>query len=126
MPLVRISLLRGKSAAHRQALRDNVYLAMRETFNVPENDRFILVSEYGPENFDIDPTYLGIERSADCVIIEITCNNTRTTQQKQALFKRIAERLGDDPGLRAEDVFVSLIEVVKENWSFGLGLAQYA
>ncbi len=126
MPLVRISLRKGKPAAYRRAIRDNVYLAMREAFAVPENDRFIVVDQYDPDDLDIDPSYLGIQRSEDCVIIQITANNTRTTEQKQAFFKRLVERLGDDPGLRPEDVFINLVEVVKENWSFGLGVAQYA
>jgi 4-oxalocrotonate tautomerase len=70
--------------------------------------------------------YLGIERSGDLVIIQITVSNTRTVDQKKALFKRIAERLRSEPGLRPEDVFINLIEVEKENWSFGHGIAQYA
>ncbi len=60
------------------------------------------------------------------MLIQITANNTRTLEQKKALFPRIAERLGENPGLRPEGVFVSLIEVTKENWSLGNGLAQYA
>jgi phenylpyruvate tautomerase PptA (4-oxalocrotonate tautomerase family) len=60
------------------------------------------------------------------VLIQITANNTRTLEQKKALFRRIAERLGENPGLRPEDVFVSLLEVTKESWSLGNGLAQYA
>ena len=71
-------------------------------------------------------SYLGIARSDDLVLIQITVSNTRTLEQKKALFRRIAELLGESPGIRPEDVFVNLVEVVKENWSFGHGLAQYA
>lgn len=125
MPLVRISLRKGKPAAHVAAIRDGVYQAMRETFNVPENDRFILVHEHDDTGFDYDPTYPDIARTGDVVFIQITANNTRTVEQKQALYRRLADRLAESPGLRREDVFINLIEVAKENWSFGNGIAQY-
>lgn len=125
MPLVRISLRKGKPAAHIQAIRDAVYLSLRETFNVPENDRFVLVHEHDESGFDYDPTYLGIARTDDVVFIQATVSNTRSVEQKQALYRRIADRLAESPGLRREDVFINLIEVAKENWSFGNGIAQY-
>jgi phenylpyruvate tautomerase PptA (4-oxalocrotonate tautomerase family) len=126
MPLIRISLRQGKSSAYRKALADGIYLALRETFNVPEDDLFVTISEHDDDNFFYGANYLGIERSGDLVIIQITVSNTRTVDQKKALFKRIAEKLGAEPGLRPEDMFINLIEVEKENWSFGHGIAQYA
>ena len=126
MPLVRISLRRGKSAAQLTALRNGIYEAMRETFNVPEDDRFILIHQHEAEEFDYDPHYLGIARSDDLVIVQIACNDTRTVTQKQALYRCVAEKLAADPGLRPEDVFINLLETAKENWSFGHGIAQYA
>lgn len=125
MPLVRIALRRGKSSAHIAALRNGIYEAMRETFNVPENDRFILVNQHDADEFDYDPNYLGIERSDDLVIVQIACNSSRTVEQKQALYRGIVERLSANPGLRPEDVFINLLETAKENWSFGNGIAQY-
>jgi 4-oxalocrotonate tautomerase len=125
MPLVRIALRRGKSAAHIAAIRNGIYAAMRESFGVPENDRFILVSQHDAEEFDYDPNYLDIARSDDLVIIQIACNNTRTVAQKQAFYKSVAEKLSADPGLRPQDVFINLLETAKENWSFGNGIAQY-
>lgn len=126
MPLVRISLRRGKSAAQLAALRNGIYEAMRETFNVPENDRFILIHQHEAEEFDFDPHYLDITRSDDLVIVQVACNDTRTVAQKQAFYRRVAEKLAADPGLRPEDVFINLLETAKENWSFGHGVAQYA
>jgi phenylpyruvate tautomerase PptA (4-oxalocrotonate tautomerase family) len=126
MPLVRISLRRGKSAAHLAALRSGVYQAMRETFSVPEDDRFILIHQHDPAEFDCDPHYLGIERSDDLVIVQITCNSGRTVAQKQAFYQCLAQKLAADPGLRPQDVFINLLETARENWSFGNGIAQYA
>jgi phenylpyruvate tautomerase PptA (4-oxalocrotonate tautomerase family) len=125
MPLVRISLRRGKSAQHIAAIRNSIYRAMIESFNVPQNDRFILVHQHDAEEFDYDANYLDIARSDDLVIIQIACNNTRTVEQKQAFYRRTAELLGKEPGLRPEDVLINLLETGKENWSFGNGVAQY-
>ena len=105
---------------------EQIYQAMRESFDVPEDDRFMTISEHEDSGFDFGPGYLGIERSDDLVIIQITANNTRSLAQKKALFAAIAERLSAEPGLRPEDIFINLTKVPKENWSFGLGLAQYA
>lgn len=126
MPLAHISMRTGKTEAYRQAIFDGVYRAMRETFNVPEDDQFMTLTEHAAANFRYGATYLDVHRSDEVVFIQITASNTRTTEQKKALFRRIAALLGESPGIRAEDVFVSLVEVVKENWSFGNGLAQYA
>jgi 4-oxalocrotonate tautomerase len=126
MPLARISLRKGKPSAYRAALCDGVYRALRETFDVPEEDRFMLVSQHDDEDFDYSRNYLGISRSDDFVLIQLTVSDTRSIEQKKALFRRIVELLGDNPGVRPQDVFVNLVEVRKENWSFGEGVAQYA
>ena len=124
MPLVRIDLRRGKDVAYRQQIGRVVYEALLSV-GVPENDRFEIIAEHDAENFLFDPAYLGIRRSDDLVIIQITWNEGRTLAQKQALFKAIAEGLAASPGLRPEDVFINLVEVKKQNWSFGNGVAQY-
>jgi 4-oxalocrotonate tautomerase len=126
MPLVRISLRQGKSADYKQAIGEGVYQAMLETFDVPKEDRFVVISEHAACEFQFSRTYLDIARSDDLVIIQITANNTRSVEQKKALFARIAELLSQVPGLRKEDIFINLVEVARENWSFGNGIAQYA
>ena len=125
MPLIRVSLRRGKPAAYRKAILEGLYQAMRETFDVPEGDRFMVATEHDADDFVYDPNYLGIKRSDDLVIIQLTISNTRPRAQKQKLYRRIAERLTENPGLRAEDIFINLVEVLPENWSFGQGVAQY-
>ncbi|GAB2481604.1 tautomerase family protein [Comamonas humi] len=126
MPLVHISMRAGKPEPYRQAIFDSVYRALRETFNVPEDDQFMVITEHDAASFRYGATYMGVQRSDELVFIQITANNTRTLEQKKALFARAAQLLVESPGLRPEDVFVSLVEVQKENWSFGHGLAQYA
>lgn len=126
MPLVRIDLAKGKSIEFRRAVGDVVYDATVNTINVPQNDRFQVIAEHDPEMFIFDPGYLGIARSADCIFIQITLNTGRTTDAKKALFKAIVDGLQARLNHRPEDVFIGLVEVNKENWSFGNGLAQYA
>src|SRR5258707_13825870 len=109
MPLVRVSLRKGKSDDYKRAIGDGLYRAMREAFNIPEEDRFVVVSEHSESEFQFSKTYLDIARSDDLVIIQITANNTRTVEQKQALFAGIADLLSEKPGLRREDVFVNLV-----------------
>jgi 4-oxalocrotonate tautomerase len=125
MPLIHISLRAGKPEAYRQAIFNGLYCAMRETLNVPEDDQFMTISEHAASNFRYGDGY-GVARSADVVYIQITVFNTRTVEEKKALFRRIAELLGECPGIRPEDVFVNILEAAKENWSVGYGLAQFA
>jgi 4-oxalocrotonate tautomerase len=125
MPLVRIALLEGKRPAYKRDIADAVHRALVETINVPERDRFQLVTELGRDDFIYDPEYLGIARSRDLAVIQITLSTGRTQAQKRALFRAIADKLAA-LGMRREDVWVNLVEVAKENWSFGNGVASYA
>lgn len=126
MPLVRIDLVAGKPADYRAAIGDTVYEAMTTALAVPANDRFQVISEHEDADLVVDPTYLGIGRSRDAVLIQVTLNDGRAVETKQAFYKAVADGLHERLGLRREDVFISLVEVRKENWSFGNGEAQYA
>lgn len=126
MPLTRIALRAGKPAEYRKALTQSIQRSLEESFNVPKNDMFMLITEHEADNLIYDRQYLNIARSDDFVVIQLTVSNTRTLEQKKALYKRIVDELAESPGLRREDVFINLVEVEKENWSFGNGIAQYA
>ena len=125
MPILHVSLRAGKPEAYRQAILDNLYRAMRDALNVPEDDQFMTLTEHDAANFRYGGAY-GVRRSADVVYIQITVFSTRTAEQKKALFRRIAELLGENPGIRPEDVFVNVLDAPKENWSVGHGRAQFA
>jgi 4-oxalocrotonate tautomerase len=128
MPLVRISLPTGKSADHASALSQGVHRAMVDTFNVPADDFFQIVTEHVAGSGLIGPpTFLGIAHTADMVFVQITCAEGRTTDQKKALYAKIADNLSADAtGLRREDVIINLVETKRENWSFGNGVASFA
>jgi len=126
MPMTRVAMKKGKPADYKRAILDNIYEAMRETFNCPEDDRFMLLSEHDDSDFYYGKTYLGIERSDDLVMIQVTCNSERPLAMKKAFYQKVVERLGEALRLRPEDVLISLVEVNKENWSLGKGEATYA
>jgi phenylpyruvate tautomerase PptA (4-oxalocrotonate tautomerase family) len=126
MPLVRIDMPKGKTQKERRIIADVVYDAMISTLNVPQNDRFQIIAEHEGNDLIIDSTYLDIRRSSEAIIIQVTLNEGRSVELKQAFYKAVAEGLRDRAGMRPEDVFISLVEVKKENWSFGNGVAQYA
>lgn len=125
MPLVRIDLRRGKSAAYKKAICDGVYQALREIFAVPENDRFMVIADHDDADFIHSQNYLGIDYSRDFVILQLTVSNTRTVEQKQQLYRRMVTLLGENPGIRPQDIFINLVEVDISDWSFGNGIAQY-
>jgi len=125
MPLVRVSLVKGKTPEYRRKVGDAIHRALVETIDVPPLDRFQLITEHEPGDLVYDPGYLGIARTNDIVVVQITISAGRTLEKKRALFRRIADNLAA-LGLRREDAWVNLVEVAKENWSFGNGVASYA
>jgi 4-oxalocrotonate tautomerase len=126
MPLVRVSLLEGKSEQFKQKVADSIHKAMVETINVPPLDKFQVFTDHSKAGFVYDAEYLNIKRTDGLIIIQITLNTGRTVEMKKALFKRIADLLVESVQVRSEDVMINLVEVPKENWSFGNGVAQYA
>src|SRR5438552_14969781 len=124
MPLVRIALREGKPAQYAQAIGDEVHQAIVAVANVPPDDHFQIIIEHSANTLIYDPSYLGIKRTDDIVMIQITLNQ-RPLAMKLAIYKTIAERLARNPGVRPEDVFITLVPVAPEDWSFGGGRAQY-
>ena len=125
MPLVRVALPAGKSPSFIASIGEGIHQAMVATINVPPDDRFQIFSQHPPEELICDRRYLGIHRSPDTIVVQITLNAGRTVEMKRALYEAIAENLSRSPGLRKEDVLVNLVEVPKENWSFGAGQMSY-
>jgi phenylpyruvate tautomerase PptA (4-oxalocrotonate tautomerase family) len=125
MPLVYISLLKGKPRDYIRAISDGIHQALIDTYNVPPGDRFQLIRQHEPEEFVYDADYLGIHRTDDVVFIHIVAGNWRDTATKKALYGAIADRLAEKPGLRREDVQVILSPNARDEWSLGNGLASY-
>ena len=126
MPLVRISLMKGRSDGFGKKVGEIVYRAMVSTINVPAKDHFQAITEHDHNSLIYDPSYLDIPRTDGIIFIQITLNEGRTVELKKAFYKAVAENLNKELSIRMEDVFISLVEVKKENWSFGNGVAQYA
>jgi phenylpyruvate tautomerase PptA (4-oxalocrotonate tautomerase family) len=125
MPLVHISLLRGKSREYVRAISEGVHQAMVETYEVPAGDRFQLIHQHERDEFIYDPNYLDIRRTDDAVFIHITAGNWRDTATKKALYGSIVDRLAKDPGIRPEDVQIAISSNQRDEWSLGNGIASY-
>jgi 4-oxalocrotonate tautomerase len=124
MPVTRISIREGKTPAYKQALMDEIYEAMRETVAIKDGDRFMAITEHGQHEFAYGP-FLGIDRSDSLVQIQVFWAPGKTVEAKLAMYKKIVERLGTNPGVRPEDVLISVVETAAENWSFGNGETQF-
>lgn len=125
VPLVRIDLIEGKPEPYRAQVSEIVYQTLVDVLSVPEHDRFHVITEHTKSSQIFDRNYLGIHRSDECIFFQITLNSGRSTELKQHFYQTLAARLHKEVKLRKEDVFINLIEVPKENWSFGNGDAQY-
>jgi 4-oxalocrotonate tautomerase len=126
MPIARVDLVEGKTVEYRRQVGEIIYRAMIETLDVPKNDRFQVIAEHSKDDLIFDREYLGVHRSDDCIFIQITLNSGRTLETKQRFYKAVADGLHEGLKVRREDVLINLVEVQKENWSFGNGEAQYA
>ena len=124
MPLQRIDLLAVRPPEQRRAIADAVHRALVEACGVPEQDRFQIVTAHERGGIVFAPEYLGV-RHENPVLVQVTLNAGRTLEQKLRLYRRMAE-LGAAAGLAPNELVVNLVEVTKESWSFGDGVAQYA
>jgi 4-oxalocrotonate tautomerase len=125
MPLVRIDLPDSIEPERRSLIGDIIYQAMAGVLNVPDGDKFQIITAHGADSLRMDPAYLDIDRSAKAFIIDITLNTGRTVELKRQFYATVAERLNAEANVRPQDVLIVLTEVAKENWSFGNGEAQY-
>jgi 4-oxalocrotonate tautomerase len=126
MPLVRIALREGKTEEYKNALADGVHRALVEAIEIPPQDRFQVLTEHSSGGLIYDPSYLGITRTDEVVLVQITLSAGRKPPQKRKLYKRMSEILAESPGLRPQNLMINLVEVAWEDWSFGNGVAQYA
>jgi 4-oxalocrotonate tautomerase len=125
MPFVRIELPQSIDTDTARRIGETVNKAMMEVINVPVGDKFQVLTRHSPEGLNLTPEYLGIRYSEKLLLIQITMSHGRTVEQKKAFYRRVADDIAR-LGLRKQDVFINLVEVVKENWSFGNGEMQYA
>jgi phenylpyruvate tautomerase PptA (4-oxalocrotonate tautomerase family) len=124
MPLVPIDLVEGKSQEYREQVGEIIYQTL-DVLSVPEHDRFQVITEHTKDGLAFDRDYLGVHRSDNCIFLQITLNAGRSVELKQHFYKAVTDNLHEGVKLRREDVLINLVEVPKENWSYGNGEAQY-
>ncbi|MFM9433219.1 phenylpyruvate tautomerase PptA (4-oxalocrotonate tautomerase family) [Janthinobacterium sp. CG_23.3] len=123
MPMTRISLLKGKPPAYLQALSDSLDRALVEAFEVPPNDRFQLIHQHEANELIFDRHYMGGPRSDDFTVFAISAGRPRSDATRAAFFRRLVELLAEAPGMRPEDVMVSITTSESNEWSLGGGNA---
>jgi 4-oxalocrotonate tautomerase len=126
MPLVRISVSPDVTRPQLAAIGDAVHAAMVATFNVPQPDKFQVLTQHAAGELVCTPEFLGVAHSARVAFVQITCAEGRTLEVKKALYAKIAALVAATGAVQASDVIINLLEVKRENWSFGNGVAQYA
>ncbi|MGO9887829.1 MAG: tautomerase family protein [Solirubrobacteraceae bacterium] len=124
MPITRIAIREGKTPEYKQALMDEIYQAMLETVAIKDGDRFMAITEHDEHAFAYGP-FLGLERTDDLVQIQVFWAPGKAVDAKLAMYRKIVERLGANPGVRPADVLISVVETAAENWSFGNGETQF-
>ena len=124
MPVTRIAIREGKSPEYKQALMNEIYEAMRDTVAIKDGDRFMTITEHREYEFAYG-SFLGINRTDDLVQIQVFWAPGKTVAAKLAMYQKIVERVGSNPGIRPEDVLISVVETAAENWSFGNGETQF-
>lgn len=126
MPLVRINVPQDTQASDVAAVSAAVHQALVATFNVPEPDRFQTIHRHSPPDLVCTPEFLGVQHSQHVVFVQISCSPGRSLEMKKALYAKIATDIALTSSFQGEDVIINLLETNRENWSFGLGVAQYA
>jgi 4-oxalocrotonate tautomerase len=127
MPFVRINLSESASPETVRAISDVVYDVMINVVKVPEHDKFQVVTRHAPDELIYpEAGYLGVTYTPEIVFIQVTWNTGRTTEMKKAFYRAVADGIHAKTGVRKENVWISLVEVNREDWSFGNGEMQYA
>jgi 4-oxalocrotonate tautomerase len=127
MPLVRIDLSKSAPAERIRIASEAVYKAMIEVANVPVQDKFQVVTRHESDEI-IYPQegYLGMRYSPDLIIIQVTWVAGRSVDVKKRFFRSIADEIHERAKMRKEDIWISLVDSSREDWSFGNGEMQYA
>jgi phenylpyruvate tautomerase PptA (4-oxalocrotonate tautomerase family) len=120
MPLIQMFFKGDRPESFRRAVSESVHRAMVEAYSAPESGKFQVFTQAKDDDLFFDAQYAGVQRSGNFIFIQLTAANTRNTDQKQAFFKRAVELLGQDPGIRSDDIVIEIVENAKENWFFGV------
>jgi hypothetical protein len=124
MPLLCFDLVEGRSERQIKRILDVTHEVMVGAFNVPQRDRYQIVREHAPSRMIVEDTGLGIERTPNMLVLQVT-TRPRSRAMKQAFYSSLVERLADQCGISPNDVVVTFVTNTDEDWSFGLGRAQF-
>lgn len=119
MPLVTISILKGKSPGYIKAVADGINSAVIETMGFPEDDRYQIIHQLDPECLQLQT------REGDRVMMHLVMRAGRSNKAKQAFYKKVVENLAENPGIDPANVLITITENHDIDWSFRDGVAQF-
>ncbi len=103
---------------------DVTHKVLVKSFNVPDRDRYQIVREHAPSRMIVEDSGLGIVRTPDMLVLQVT-TRPRSRAMKQAFYSSLVEKLDAVCGIAPSDVLVTFVTNTDEDWSFGLGRAQF-
>jgi hypothetical protein len=124
MPLLRFDIIEGRSDSEINKLLNASHEAILEAFEVPSRDRYQIVNEHKPSRMIVEDAGLGINRSKDVVLLQVA-SRPRSKEQKINFFRILADKLEKTCGLSSNDLVVTFLINQDEDWSFGMGRAQF-
>lgn len=124
MPLMRVDVIKGQDNEKLKKILDIAYEVQVETLKTPQRDRYQVLTQHEPFEMQIQDTGLGIERSRDVIVFNIT-SRPRPTKLKQLFYQKLVERLETEVGIKKEDILFSMVSNNDDDWSFGKGETQF-
>ena len=127
MPVFHAHIPKGRFAREQKiAIGNALNQSLVQALGIPPGDRFVILSEHGDDELFIDPTFMGMNRTPNAMIISILVGAHRPSSDKKALMAKIPELLQEAADISPDDVFIAIVPVPNENFSFGRGVAQLA
>jgi phenylpyruvate tautomerase PptA (4-oxalocrotonate tautomerase family) len=124
MPLLRVDVYEGRSKRQLKDLLDALHRAMLAAFKVPERDRYQIVHEHKPSRMIMEDTGLDIPRTKNFVFVQVT-TRPRSREMKEAFYRLAVEELERSCEIAPSDVMINMVTTTDEDWSFGMGRAQF-
>src|ERR1700738_4457240 len=107
MPLVRIDISKTASCERVRDVGDAVYKARIAVANVPECDRFQVVTRHEPDEIIYpEEGYLGIDYTPDLIITQVTRVGGHSTDLRLEVRRRIVEICAEVLGVPKRTVLV--------------------
>lgn len=119
MAIVRVDFSTKQPAEFAPTVSRVINACMQQVLGVSPTENYIVCQAYPAEAILHAPDICSTERLEKIAFIQITLNQGRSAELKRKFFKQLGAELMETGYLKVEDMFINLVEVASENWSFG-------